>query len=126
MADKPKIVEFRDFETRFLISSPETFNSARLKRALLASAATRPARRPKPRLHGVPNSILKGPRTGVIASKPGAGSAASAITAQLVAGGVMCDDSDTEPPSPMQAFYRRNRLVFRCGHSEPHEFIVRI
>lgn len=50
----------------------------------------------------------------------------TAIRRTLLMGNIMCDESDTEKPSPMDATYRRRTVTFRCRHDPWHEFTVEV
>ncbi|WP_269581001.1 hypothetical protein [Roseibium sp. Sym1] len=64
--------------------------------------------------------------------KRSSGGAVTVAVAQAVMGlasvmmqsGMMCDDSDTDPPSPMEPRYRDGKVVFRCKHTPAHEFEI--
>lgn len=45
---------------------------------------------------------------------------------QAVVGEIKCTESVTEAPSPMGASYANGEVVFRCDHSPPHEFRVKV
>lgn len=74
--------------------------------------------------------LLRDAITAVI--KLSAGAVVTVAAAQAVMGlasvmmqsGMMCDDSDTDPPSPMEPRYRDGKVVFRCKHMPAHEFEI--
>ncbi|WP_319529581.1 hypothetical protein [uncultured Cohaesibacter sp.] len=48
------------------------------------------------------------------------------LASVMMQSGMMCDDSDIDPPSPMEPRYRDGKVVFRCKHSPAHEFEINV
>lgn len=124
------VVSVHDLAERFIVKHPHRINLKQFDSSIRMLGGT-PMRRPLPPSDrfGAPSvEIFRLEKRGRT-SKPARRSSTSqfamrAISAQVAAGGIMCDDSDTEDPVPMKPFYRRGKLVFRCSHREKHEFII--
>ncbi|MFW2541453.1 hypothetical protein ACN2XU_02340 [Primorskyibacter sp. 2E107] len=54
----------------------------------------------------------------------GAAQAVMGLASMMMQSGIMCDDSNSEPPSPMEPRFRDGKVTFRCKHSPAHEFDI--